>query len=155
MSRRTPDEAVEDLRKAEEELAAIEAEIEAFEAEEGMYEPDDDYENVERVERVEEDESELAASIEELDKEIAFFTEQMEQAKQRIETNRRGVKLGYLKLANQARRCAHLKNNGQPCQAPAVGEREFCSFIRGGSIAKPIRELKSASSKTAPVFNSC
>ena len=50
------------------------------------------------------------------------------RSKQRIETKRRAAKLGLLKLANQARRCAHLKNNGEPCRAPAMGNREFCVF---------------------------
>ncbi|HET8826358.1 MAG TPA: hypothetical protein VFM77_14565, partial [Terriglobales bacterium] len=58
----------------------------------------------------------------------AFLEEQIEQAKQRVETKRRGLKLGYLKLANQAPRCSHLKNDGEPCRAPAMGQRSFCVF---------------------------
>jgi len=64
----------------------------------------------------------------ELKERAAVLDEQVEQAKQRIETNRRAVKLGLLKLANQAPRCTHLKNNGEPCRAPAMGQRLFCVF---------------------------
>ncbi len=121
----TPEEFVEKLRKEEDELERLEAELKALEAEEDSVEwnEDEEYENVERVEQ---DNSEL--SIEELEQKVAFIEEQIEQAKQRVETNRRGVKLGYLKLANQARRCTHLKNNGEQCRAPAMGDRLFCVF---------------------------
>ncbi|HKR85883.1 MAG TPA: hypothetical protein VJS37_17120 [Terriglobales bacterium] len=101
-------------RKVEAELEELEARIESAEEEEDRYEfVDVDLDSL--------SEDELKAQVELLD-------EQIEQAKQRAETNRRAVKLGLLKLANQAPRCAHLKNNGEPCRAPAMGQRQFCVF---------------------------
>ncbi len=101
-------------RKIEAELEQVEAELESLEDEGDRYE-------LVNVDLSSLSEDELKAHIELLD-------EQIEQAKQRVETNRRAEKLGFLKLANKARRCAHLKNDGKPCKAPAMGQREFCVF---------------------------
>src|SRR5690242_1343109 len=101
-------------RKVQAELEELEAEIESLDEEE------------ERYEFVDVDLDSL--SEDQLKAHAALLDEQLEQARQRIETNRRAVKLGLLKLANQAPRCTHLKNNGEPCRAPAMGERLFCVF---------------------------
>src|SRR5690242_1069018 len=102
------------VRKVEAELEELEAEIESLDEEE------------ERYEFAEVDLHSL--SEDQLKAHAALLDEQIVQAKQRIETNRRAVKLGLLKLANQAPRCTPLKNNGEPCRAPAMGERLFCVF---------------------------
>jgi hypothetical protein len=92
----------------------MEAEIESLGDEEETYEfADIDFDSL--------SEEELKAHVEVLD-------EQIEQAKKRIETNRRALNLGLLKKANQAPRCSHLKSNGEPCRAPAMGNRLFCVF---------------------------
>lgn len=55
----------------------------------------------------------------------AALLDQVAQAKQRVESNRRAVSPDLLKLPNQAPRCTHLKNDGELCRAPAMGERLF------------------------------
>ncbi|HKR32183.1 MAG TPA: hypothetical protein VJT08_17005 [Terriglobales bacterium] len=67
-------------------------------------------------------------SKEQLKAHVEILGEQIDQAKKRMETNRRAVNLGLLKKANRAPRCAQLKSDGQPCRAPAVGSRWFCVF---------------------------
>ena len=67
-------------------------------------------------------------SNEQLKAHVEILAEQIDQAKKRIETNRRAVNLGLLKKANRAPRCAQLKSDGQPCRAPALGSRSFCVF---------------------------
>jgi len=37
-------------------------------------------------------------------------------------------KLEYLKKANAARRCEHIKTNGIQCGSPGVGGRQYCFF---------------------------
>ena len=37
-------------------------------------------------------------------------------------------KLEYLKKANEAKRCEHIKTNGIQCGSPAVGSRQYCYF---------------------------
>jgi hypothetical protein len=37
-------------------------------------------------------------------------------------------KLEYLKKANDAKRCEHIKTNGIQCGSPAVGSRQYCYF---------------------------
>ena len=101
-------------RQVEAELEELEASLESLDEEEQGYEfVDVDLDSL---------------SQDELKERTALLDEQVEQARQRIETNRRAVKLGLLKLANQAPRCTHLKNNGEPCRAPAMGNRSFCVF---------------------------
>lgn len=93
-----------------------------------------------KYELVDEDEDSLAE--EQLKAQIELLDEQIEQAKLRIETNRRAVKLGYLRLANQARRCSHLRNDGEPCRAPAMGSREFCVFHSRGYDCETNQRIK-------------
>jgi hypothetical protein len=101
-------------RKVEAELKEMENRLESLDKEEQQYEfVDVDFHLL---------------TEDEVKERAAVLDEQVEQAKQRIQTNRRAVKLGLLKLANQAPRCTHLKNNGEPCRAPAMGERLFCVF---------------------------
>ena len=48
-------------------------------------------------------------------------------------------KLEYLKKANAARRCEHIKTNGIQCGSPAVGGEQYCFFH--GLIHKKAHEL--------------
>jgi hypothetical protein len=115
-------------RKVEAELKELEAEIESLDEEEQQYEfADLDLDSL---------------SQDQLKAHAALLDEQVAQAKQRIETNRRAVKLGLLKLANQAPRCAHLKNNGEPCRAPAMGNRSFCVFHTRGYDCETNQRIK-------------
>lgn len=115
-------------RKVQAELKELEAEIESLDEEEERYEfADVDLDSL--------TEDQLKAHA-------ALLDEQIAQAKQRIETNRRAVKLGLLKLANQARRCSHLRNDGEPCRAPAMGERAFCVFHSRGHDCETNERIK-------------
>lgn len=115
-------------RKVEAELKELEAEIESLDEEEQRYEfVDVDLDSL---------------SEDQLRAQTALLDEQIEQAKQRIETNRRAVKLGLLKLANQAPRCSHLRNDGEPCRAPAMGERAFCVFHSRGYDCETNERIK-------------
>lgn len=116
-------EIVAGLRKAEEELARSEAKLKALKAEEGTYEWAEEFADVEHANQ---DLSKLSDEM--LRQQSEVLAEQIDQAKKRIETNRRAVNLGLLKKANRAPRCAHLRSNGQPCRAPAMGNRSFCVF---------------------------
>lgn len=44
------------------------------------------------------------------------------------ELTQRVQKLEYLKQANKAKRCDHVKTNGIPCGSPAVGGKQYCFF---------------------------
>jgi hypothetical protein len=59
---------------------------------------------------------------------IDLIQDRMNLEEKMQELDQRGVRLGLLKLANQARRCSRLKANGEPCRAPAMGDRLFCVF---------------------------
>ena len=133
----TSNEIVEGLRKAEAELAAAKAELERLESEEADFDFGDEFEHV-----VIGRDALRKMSDEELQQHKAFVSEQIAQANLRIETNRRGVKLGYLRLANQARRCSHLRNDGEPCRAPAMGRREFCVFHSRGYDSETNQRVK-------------
>ncbi len=101
-------------RQVEAELEQLEAEIESLEDEEDTYEfVDIDLSSL--------SEEQLKAHVELLD-------EQIDQAKQRMETNRRAINLGFLKKANRARRCSIVKADGQPCRAPAIKDQSYCVF---------------------------
>jgi DNA repair exonuclease SbcCD ATPase subunit len=63
-----------------------------------------------------------------LEAQIDLLEEQSEFEERLRELDQRAIKLGLLKLADQAPRCSHLKSNGQPCRAPAMGNRLFCVF---------------------------
>lgn len=52
------------------------------------------------------------------------------------------MKLGLLKMANQVAGCTHLKNNGEPCRAPAMGERLFCVFHSRGYDCETNQRIK-------------
>ncbi len=114
-------ELVMDMAEASDEEAKVEAglkerkaEVQSLEHEENTYEfADVDLDSL--------SEEQLKAHVDILD-------EQIDQAKKRIETNRRAVNLGLLKKANRAPRCTHLRSNGQPCRAPAMGSSSFCVF---------------------------
>ena len=41
---------------------------------------------------------------------------------------RRAEKLFYLKKANRAKRCSHVKFNGENCGSPALRGKQFCHF---------------------------
>lgn len=69
-----------------------------------------------------------ALSDQELQAQIDFFNEQEELENKQKELNRRAIKMGLLKLANQAPRCNHVKASGKPCRAPAFGGRLFCLY---------------------------
>ena len=69
-----------------------------------------------------------ALSEEELTQQIDLLKEQIELGERQQDLDRRAVKLGLLKLANEAPRCSHLKSNGKPCRAPALGNTRFCVF---------------------------
>ena len=69
-----------------------------------------------------------ALSDEELAEHLDVLEERIELEKRQNELDRKAVNLGLLKLADQAPRCSHLKSNGQPCRAPAMGNRSFCVF---------------------------
>jgi|SRR5581483_7312276 len=107
-------EGTEGARKLDAGLDELKTKLESLEHEENRYE-------LAHVDLKSLTEQQLKARAELLD-------EQIDQAKKRIETNRRAVNLGLLKKANRAPRCAHLKSNGQPCRAPAWGNRSFCVF---------------------------
>lgn len=59
---------------------------------------------------------------------IDLLQDQMELDEKKKELDRRAINLGLLKLADKAPRCSRLKSNGEPCRAPAMGERSFCVF---------------------------
>lgn len=69
-----------------------------------------------------------ALSHEALGEHIDLMQDRMELEEKLKELDQRGIKLGFLKLANQAPRCSRLKSNGEPCRAPALGNRHFCVF---------------------------
>jgi len=69
-----------------------------------------------------------AFSDEELRQQMEVLAEQLDLVKKHKELNRRAVNLGLLKIANQSPRCSHMKSNGEPCRAPAMGNRLFCIF---------------------------
>jgi uncharacterized protein YhaN len=69
-----------------------------------------------------------ALSPEDLLDHLELLQERVEFDEKRKELDKRAIKLGFLKLANQAPRCSQLKSNGEPCQAPALGGRLFCVF---------------------------
>ena len=115
-------------RKVEAELEELEANLESLDKEEQQYE------------LVDVDMDSLTEG--ELKEHTALLDERVEQAKQRIETNRRAVKLGLLKLANQAPRCTLIKNDGEPCRAPAMGERLFCVFHSRGYDCETNQRIK-------------
>ena len=101
-------------RQVEAELEELEAELESLGHEEETYEfVDLDFDSL---------------SEEEVKERAAVLDEQIDQAKKRIETNRRAVNLGLLKKANQTPRCSRLKKNGEPCRAPAVKGESLCYF---------------------------
>ena len=74
------------------------------------------------------DEEMEALSDEQLRAHIELYEERVELGERHEELDQRALKLGLLKLANEARRCNHLKSNGKPCRAPALGNRLFCVF---------------------------
>jgi hypothetical protein len=55
------------------------------------------------------------------------------------ELTERVQKLEYLKKANEAKRCEHIKTNGVQCGSPALGGKEYCFFH--GVIHKKERKL--------------
>ncbi|HVI78439.1 MAG TPA: hypothetical protein VM715_09795 [Candidatus Acidoferrum sp.] len=69
-----------------------------------------------------------ALSDEALQEQIDLLEERRELAERQKELDRRAINLGLLKLADQALRCSHVKANGKPCRAPALGGRLFCVF---------------------------
>ena len=74
------------------------------------------------------DEEMEALSDEQLRAHIELYEERVELGERHEELDQRALKLGLLKLANEAPRCNHLKSNGKPCRAPALGNRLFCVF---------------------------
>ena len=74
------------------------------------------------------DEEMEALSDEQLRAHIELYEERVELGERQEELDQRALKLGLLKLANEAPRCNHLKSNGKPCRAPALGNRLFCVF---------------------------
>lgn len=42
----------------------------------------------------------------------------------------RAQRLEYIKKANEARRCAHMRLDGSRCGSPAMREREYCFYHR-------------------------
>lgn len=74
------------------------------------------------------DEQMEALSNEEIDAQINLLQERIDHRERGNELDRKAVNLGLLRLANQARRCSHLKSNGKPCRAPAMGNNLFCVF---------------------------
>ena len=63
-----------------------------------------------------------------LRQQLEVLREQLELGERARELDQRALKLGLLQLANKAPRCTHLKANGKPCRAPAMGNRLFCVF---------------------------
>ncbi len=115
-------------RQVEAELEQLEAEIESLEDEEDTYEfVDIDLSSL--------SEEQLKAHVELLD-------EQIDQAKQRMETNRKAINLGFLKKANQSPRCSRLKKNGEPCRAPAVKGETLCYFHYSAEHTKRHPEIQ-------------
>jgi len=101
-------------RQVEADVKEIEAELESLDHEEETYEfVDVDWDSL---------------TEEEVKKRTEVLDEQVDQAKKRIETNRKAVNLGLLKKANQTPRCSRLKKDGQPCKAPAVKGESLCHF---------------------------
>lgn len=67
-------------------------------------------------------------SPEALNEQIDLLQDRMEWDEKRKELDERAIRLGFLRLANAARRCSQLKSNGEPCRAPALGGQLFCVF---------------------------
>ena len=110
----SPQRVPEEVRNVAAELGEREAEIELLEYEEKQY--------------VFADADLNSLSEEQLKAHVELLDEQIEQAKKRIETNRRAVNIGLLKKANRAPRCSRLKKNGEPCRAPAVKGESLCYY---------------------------
>jgi hypothetical protein len=61
----------------------------------------------------------------------------------RDEAAKRAEKLLYLEKAHRAKRCQHVKANGDGCGSPALREHDYCYFhgqMRAGSIEIPVIE---------------
>ena len=69
-----------------------------------------------------------ALSDEVLQQQVEVLRERLKVAERAKELDQKALNLGLLKLANRAPRCTHLKSNGKPCRAPAMGNRLFCVF---------------------------
>lgn len=63
-----------------------------------------------------------------MDQHIELLEKRVKVAELAKELDRRALNMGLLKLADKAPRCSHLKSNGKPCRAPAIGNRQFCVF---------------------------
>jgi len=69
-----------------------------------------------------------ALSADAFQKLTGLWQEREALAQQQRELDQKGLNLGFLRLAQQAPRCSHLKSNGKPCRAPAMGNNLFCVF---------------------------
>jgi hypothetical protein len=61
----------------------------------------------------------------------------------RDEAAKRAEKLLYLEKAHRAKRCQHVKANGEGCGSPALRQQDYCFFhgqMRAGSIEIPVIE---------------
>lgn len=67
-------------------------------------------------------------SDETLKDQIDVLQERLDLAERQRELDQRAINLGLLQLADAAPRCSHLKSNGKPCRAPALGSKLFCVF---------------------------
>jgi len=81
-------------------------------------------------------EAEAADLIGDLDANIKLMEMRDEAAK-------RAEKLLYLQKAHRAKRCQHVKANGEGCGSPALRQQDYCFFhgqMRAGSIEIPVIE---------------
>jgi hypothetical protein len=67
------------------------------------------------------------------------ITRNIELLEGREELARKAQRLEYLKLANGARRCEHIKIDGTGCGSPAINGNSYCYFHE--RLHKPAPEL--------------
>jgi len=74
---------------------------------------------------------------------IRHIDENVRLTEMQADAARRAANLKYLKKANRAKRCAHMKSNGQSCGSPAVRGQPYCHFhaqARGATAELPVIE---------------
>ena len=74
---------------------------------------------------------------------IRHIEENIQLNEMKADASRRAANLNYLKKANRAKRCGHVKVNGQACGSPALRGQQYCHFhaqAHGASIDLPLIE---------------
>lgn len=78
---------------------------------------------------------------------IRHIDENIQLTEMQADASRRAANLNYLKKANRAKRCGHVKLNGQTCGSPALRGQQYCHFhtqAHGASMDLPLIEDESS-----------